>query len=174
MCDLITMSLNCDVINLSEMGLRWLSLYLPDDMTILVPVMAWCCQATSYYLSQCWPVPCHHIIAAANPSWVTQQNPQLVCWVAHINLRRCSMKILKSIICTEFFIQTPIKKAYFVNGNSLVAHWPVFGNGWVNWQFYSWHLVTGWPLDCYMVSLDHNKLTHWPLGDIDAILKLQF
>ena len=41
-----------------EIALRWLSLDLmvsPDDKSTLVLVMAWCCQATRYYLSQCWP-----------------------------------------------------------------------------------------------------------------------
>ena len=32
---------------------RWLSLDLTDDKSTLVNVMAWCCQATSQYLSQC-------------------------------------------------------------------------------------------------------------------------
>ena len=27
----------------------------PDDMSALVQVMAWCRQATSHYLNQCWP-----------------------------------------------------------------------------------------------------------------------
>ena len=30
-------------------------LYLTDDKSTLVQVMAWCRQATSHYLSQCWP-----------------------------------------------------------------------------------------------------------------------
>ena len=38
-----------------EMGIRWISLVLSDDKSILVQVMAWCRQATSYYLSQCLP-----------------------------------------------------------------------------------------------------------------------
>ena len=29
--------------------------YLSDDKSTLVQVMAWCRQATSHYLSQCWP-----------------------------------------------------------------------------------------------------------------------
>ena len=33
---------------------RCMSLDLTDKST-LVQVMAWCCQATSHYLSQCWP-----------------------------------------------------------------------------------------------------------------------
>ena len=38
-----------------ELALRWMSLDLTDDKSTLVQVMAWCCQATSHYLSQCWP-----------------------------------------------------------------------------------------------------------------------
>ena len=32
-----------------------MSLDFTDDKSTLVQVMAWCCQATSHYLSQCWP-----------------------------------------------------------------------------------------------------------------------
>ena len=39
----------------SEIALRWTSLDLSDDKSTLVEVMAWCRQATSHYLSQCWP-----------------------------------------------------------------------------------------------------------------------
>ena len=38
-----------------ELALRWMSFDLTDDKSTLVQVMAWCCQATSHYLSQCWP-----------------------------------------------------------------------------------------------------------------------
>ena len=38
-----------------EIALRWKSEGLPDDKSILGQVMAWCRQATSHYLSQCWP-----------------------------------------------------------------------------------------------------------------------
>ena len=41
--------ISCDI------ALRWMSLDLTDDESILVQVMAWCRQATSHYLSQCWP-----------------------------------------------------------------------------------------------------------------------
>ena len=36
-------------------ALRWMPLELTDDKSTLVQVMAWCRQATSHYLSQCWP-----------------------------------------------------------------------------------------------------------------------
>ena len=38
-----------------EITLRWMSLDLSYDKSTLIQVMAWCHQATSHYLSQCWP-----------------------------------------------------------------------------------------------------------------------
>ena len=38
-----------------EIALIWMSLNFTDDQLTLVQVMAWCRQATSHYLSQCWP-----------------------------------------------------------------------------------------------------------------------
>ena len=38
-----------------EIALIWMSLDSTDDQSTLVQVMAWCHQATSHYLSQCWP-----------------------------------------------------------------------------------------------------------------------
>ena len=37
-----------------EIALIWMSLDFTDDQWTLVQVMAWCRQATSHYLSQCW------------------------------------------------------------------------------------------------------------------------
>ena len=52
----------------SEIALRWTSLDLSDDKSTLVQVMAWCRQATSHYLNQCWPrsLPC----GVTRPQWV--------------------------------------------------------------------------------------------------------
>ena len=36
-------------------ALQWMPQDLTDDKSTLVQVMAWCRQATSHYLSQCWP-----------------------------------------------------------------------------------------------------------------------
>ena len=38
-----------------KIALRWMSMDLTDDKSILVQVMAWCRQPTNHYLSQCWP-----------------------------------------------------------------------------------------------------------------------
>ena len=38
-----------------EIALIWMSLDFIDDQSTMVQVMAWCRQAASHYLSQCWP-----------------------------------------------------------------------------------------------------------------------
>ena len=54
-----------------QIALRWMPEDLPDDKSTLVQVMAWCRQATSHYLSQCWP-------RSVSPNGVTW--PQWVKW----------------------------------------------------------------------------------------------
>ena len=56
-------------------ALRWMPWDLTDNKSTLVQVMAWCCQATSHYLSQCWP-------SSMSPYGVTR--PQLVKSYARI------------------------------------------------------------------------------------------
>ena len=49
--------------------LRWMPQDLTDDKSTLVQVMAWCHQATSHYLNQCWqrsPMP----YGITRPQWV--------------------------------------------------------------------------------------------------------
>ena len=41
--------------NPCEITLIWMTLDLTDDKSTLVWIVAWCCQSTSHYLSQCWP-----------------------------------------------------------------------------------------------------------------------
>ena len=38
-----------------EIAIRWMPQHLTDHQSTMVQVMAWCRQATSHYLSQCWP-----------------------------------------------------------------------------------------------------------------------
>ena len=50
---LILATYGCDISR--GIALRWTSLDISDDKSALVHVMVWCRQATSHYLSQCWP-----------------------------------------------------------------------------------------------------------------------
>ena len=45
-----------DIVSISRSTvLRWIPKDFTDDKSTLVQVMAWCHQATSHHLSQCWP-----------------------------------------------------------------------------------------------------------------------
>ena len=59
-----------------EIALIWMSLDFTDNQSTLVQVMAWCCQETSHYLSQCWP-------RSLSPYGITR--PQWVNWPLRIN-----------------------------------------------------------------------------------------
>ena len=59
--------------------LRWMSLDLTDDKSALVQVMAWCRQATSHYLSQCWPrSPSPY--GVSRPQWVNNCHGDMSFW----------------------------------------------------------------------------------------------
>ena len=46
---------NVNLVNRCEVSLRCMPQNLTDDKSTLVQVMAWCRQATSHHLNQCWP-----------------------------------------------------------------------------------------------------------------------
>ena len=51
--------------------LKWMPQDLTDDKSTLVQAMAWCRQATSHYLNQCWPrSPTPY--GATRPQWVKE------------------------------------------------------------------------------------------------------
>ena len=59
-----------DILSIScEIALRWMPQDFTDDKSTLVQVMAWCRQATSHYLGQCWP-PSISPYGVARPQWV--------------------------------------------------------------------------------------------------------
>ena len=58
-------------------ALRWMPQDLTDDKSTLVQVMAWCRQATSHYLSQCW-------LSSLSPNGIAR--PQ---WVNTLRSERC-------------------------------------------------------------------------------------
>ena len=56
-----------------EIAVMWMPLDLTDDQSSLVQVMAWCHQAISHYLNQCWPrsMPPYGF---TRPQWVKGSN----------------------------------------------------------------------------------------------------
>ena len=65
-------------ISCSEIALIWMSLDFTDDQLTLVQVMAWCRQATSHYLNQCWPRSLSPY-GVTRPQWVNSLTPGKCC-----------------------------------------------------------------------------------------------
>ena len=61
-----------------EIDLIRMSLDFTDDQPTLVQVMAWCCQATSHYLSQCWPRSLSPY-GVIRPQWVNPSVMERFC-----------------------------------------------------------------------------------------------
>ena len=59
-----------------EIVLIWMSLDFTDDQSTLVHVMAWCRQATSHYVSQCWPRSLSPY-GITRPQWVNGAHTQV-------------------------------------------------------------------------------------------------
>ena len=66
-----------------EIALIWMSLDFIDDQSTLVQVMAWCRQATSHYMSQCWPRSMSPY-GVTRPQWVNACLIALLCDKYHI------------------------------------------------------------------------------------------
>ena len=64
----------------SEITLIWTSLDFTNDQSTLVQVMACCRQATSHYLSPCWPRSLSPS-GVTRPKWVKEQDSPLCDYV---------------------------------------------------------------------------------------------
>ena len=84
-----------------EIALRWMPLDLSDDKSTLVQVRAWCRQATSHYLSQCWP-------RSMSPNGITRPH-----WVKFNCLPRTSMSITAKLVEPYKNIQPTRVRAVF-------------------------------------------------------------
>ena len=83
-----------------EIAITWMSLDFTDDQSTLVQVMAWCRQATSHYLNQCWPwflLP----YGITRPQWVLMKSLQPI---QRLDTNRWNLSISENEmqICTDF------------------------------------------------------------------------
>ena len=93
-----------------ELALRWMSLVLTDDKSTLVQVMAWCRQATSQYLCQCWPTSLSPY-GVTRPQWV---NPFLQ------NFSTYTLQIVDIDKCTHSVKLTNTEQSF---SKTVCPHW---------------------------------------------------
>ena len=93
-----------------EIALKRISLDFTDDQSTLVQVMAWCRQATSHYLSQCWPRSMTPS-GITRPQWVNhQRNPGYHYYIIH----QC---VYMAKFCISSIHQVTLKFGKFGNEN---------------------------------------------------------
>ena len=117
-----------------KIALRWISFSLTDDKSALI--MAWCRQATSHYLSQCWP-------GSMSPYDVTR--PQ---WVESTLVQVMPNGIVPSV--NSMMTYCLLDHYHLVLVGSLSLAWGVDVHGllllvWWFWGAFQKHL---WALKC--------------------------
>ena len=115
--------------------LWWMPQDLTDDKSTLVQVMAWCRQATSHCLSQCW-------ISSLSPYGVTR--PQ---WINSLSPRRC-VNNLKSAICEQMLQINLISTSCEITLRRMPQN-----------TFHGKSANVDPDLCCYMASPSHKELT---------------
>ena len=122
---------------------------LTDDKSTLAQVMAWCHQATSHYLSQCWPrsmLP----NGVTRPQWINDKILLMVCgqcngcWCPGDRRSQVISRHDSLLVCIGF-VGPKFQDIVLLK----------FQMSWKLTKF-SWKL-----------------LTHWPLGNVNEILVLK-
>ena len=145
-----------------EFALIWMSLHFTDDQSTLVQVMAWCHQAASHYLSQCWPRSLSPYVVT-RPQWVNvhvktfhssfQEDPNAQQWsrnwhvlkhIRNINvgilqrygvfIKRYSLKMYIDVL-----VQIMISPIECRIGDNVVWLQPIDPWPWENWLSFLKH-----------------------------------
>ena len=145
-----------------EIDLIWMSIDFTDDQSILVQVMAWCHQATSHYLSQCWPRSLSPYGVTrpqrVKKKWVTATSwSSLEAWRAVWKPSVPPVVIQHSILhCKEFFYQLLHYQyhPYYPKPSAFHTHFTSFRNtireiGWSQRD----GEVSNWYTDCSFYTI---------------------
>ena len=82
----------------NDNALRWMPWDLTDDKSTLVQVMTWCRQATSHYLSQCWPSSMSPY-GVTRPQWVKINTESVLSFLTESDeLKNSSVAIQAGLI----------------------------------------------------------------------------
>ena len=111
-----------------EIALIWMLLYFTDDQSTLVQAMAWCRQAASHYLSQCWPRSLSPY-GVTRPQWVNFIFEAL--WLSPSKFQKKTLKISLFKLLVKFKYDWKIihfKSQPHLPGSTLiqrvVSSWP--------------------------------------------------
>ena len=86
---------------------RWIPQHSIDDESTLVQVMAWCCQTTSHYLSQCWPRSMWSS-GVTRPQWVNPVNADIFRWTSRTCHSLLIQEAVNNVLCDRNIISRRI------------------------------------------------------------------
>ena len=155
-----------------EIALIWMSVDFTDDKSTLVQVMAWCRQATSHYLNQCWPrSPTPY--GVTRPQWVNR-NILVSAPKGWIQLDKCIIMylyiLLHDLTCYDQGKLSPISKTSFSavydsNPFHLCEFYldVFFKSLWLSTTI-CWHIfgsTLAWLMACFLTAPGHNLNQCW-------------
>ena len=132
-----------------EITLRWMPLDLTDDKSTLVPVMAWCRQATSHCLSQWWP-------RSMSPNGVTR--PQWVKY-SQVPLFGCCYTMVQINMMLHRKLQK-LKENIRVCSHRWAMGCLLWGRVTFQFWYLVWLILEIWrymPKDCVNTGLDNGR-----------------
>ena len=155
---------------------------LIDDKSTLVQVMAWCHQATSHYLNQCWP-------RSMSPNNVTRpQSPWKVGLQIHVVglVQDCSNSIANALESLQSFTKPSMYRcASFtcILLNHIKSIAIEIALRWMPQNFTDDRVILVWVMAwshqapdlilivmwCLVVPIPATELTHWGRDKMDAI-----
>ena len=111
----IILSISC------EIARRWLTQVFTDDKLTLVQVMAWCRQATSHYLRQCWPWSMSPY-GVTRPQWIKTINHYIVTFrFLMLKSELTHMGLVVDICIRQLFILTFMWESIFLWNSVLLS-----------------------------------------------------
>ena len=109
-----------------EMIPRRMWLNLTDDKSTLVQVMAWCRQATSHYLSQCWPSSMSPY-SVTRPQWVKEPGHQRAWhWSNQLKYSFSSIRLDKTrliLILSLLMLEKEYSSLFVTAISPLLSYW---------------------------------------------------
>ena len=136
---------------------------MPQDLTneksTLVQVMAWCLQATSYYLNQCCPrSPTPY--GVTRPQWVNRRGPYACS--AHISMHNKHIELVKVYRKRFWTVEVKLMTVELFSADPGSSR-----SGLIRWHLGHQNLAH---MAAQLLLLDKSRafffLTNWPLGDV--------
>ena len=141
-----------------EIALRWMPQALTDDKSTLVQVMAWCRQATSHYLSQCWP-------RSMSPNVVIRSQRVKAGTTLMINYIKLYADLVSSMVIRDHFVYALSQWEWTLHCN-VASHW--LGT------YTKWSMSISFDVLLHLGNIDMRCVESWQVENQVYAVKLRY